>query len=374
MLLLRAYTRFGEPLAELNKAFNISAGYSLNGGRNLTFDISRTDPKATATILHRHNLIIAWSDEVEPWCGYIVRRAWQPDAISVTCHPVAARLNQRRTQPMKLENQPAGSLFYHLINDANRREFTGIGVGSVFSGGPNYTMEFQAEGIYDKLGELMDLTKCEYTISLLYPGMWQADLYERVGRDLTDTVAIIGGIDTDGMPQYEEDDTEFANSILAVGKAGEGSGNNPSGPEAEWERRPKAEYTDWDSVGEEGLSEDVLDVSEVENVDTLMRMAHEEATTRARPRIPTSFNLNRKRLLWSKFTDGDIVCLQIPYYGFTGLAVPYRILGREINEEAGSMTIAGEVVEGERAQLLSMYANFHYGTDAGRIIPRKQTE
>jgi hypothetical protein len=73
-----------------------------------------------------------------------------------------------------------------------------------------------------------------------------------------------------------------------------------------------------------------------------------------------SFVLTERRDLWGQFREGDILARQIPYYGFNGLVVPFRVLGREISEDTDTMTVAGEVLAGEQAENLNMFRNRQY--------------
>jgi hypothetical protein len=366
MFVIRSYTRSGKLLAEFHRAKNISVAYSLNGGKALSFDIALNDPKATREFLDRSNLIIAHSDELESWSGRIVRRSWSPNAITVTCYPPSDLLNKRRASPAKLENKTGGELFTYLINEANKRVPSGIVLGDIYAGGKKFSLEFEDDVILDKINELMDDTTYEYKITMLAPGLWQADMSERFGADLTETVVVFVGVDTEDTPQYEEDDIDFANAVTVTGKEAESDGELT---DSSYSKRPKAEYVDWASVDKYGLMEDHISKDDITDLATLMQIATTTVEERKWPKRIFSFNLNRRRGLWSQFTDGDIICVQAPYYGFTGMAIPFRVLGREVNEDTGSMTVAGEVVVGEKAQLLKMFSNAHYGTGIDFIYP-----
>jgi hypothetical protein len=225
--------------------------------------------------------------------------------------------------------------------------------------------------VYDKLVEVANLALYEWHVDMIVPGAWTISLYERLGRDLTDTVIIMYGLDSNGVPDYREEVTTFANSITYVGKVpiGDSPGPFTRDPSVEWERRPKATYTDWDSVGQYGLSEDTVEVQDISDPNTLMALARRDVELRKFTHRTLTFPLNRERGLWSKFADGDVVCVHLPFYMFGGAAVPFRVLGRQINEDTETMTVTGEVVVGAKAQALSMYRQAHYSGDAGRTRP-----
>lgn len=364
MITLEVLDRSGTPLADLTKvARNVNYAHSLNGGKPLTFTLPIADARAAEAIMRARNLVLVESDEVEPWSGYIVRPQWQGTGIAYLVHPIAARLDERKTRPARLENLPAGAIFTNLMDQANGRFPTGIVVGEVFSGGTPYTLDLGTEPIYSKLNDLMTQTLCEYNVRLVHVGLWEASLYERYGRDLTATVCFEYGTDTVGDPTYDEDWSNYANAVIAVGKAPDGDTNGNNDPTAEWNRRPRAEYVGWTAVGDYGYAESVLDLPDVSDPAMLLDRAHKEVETLQQPKRTLGLVLNRQRGLWSQFRDGDVVCVYLPNYGYAGMAVPFRVLGREIDDETGSMTVAGEIVTGAAAESLSMYklANFPTG-------------
>ena len=365
MINIDVLSRTGTPLADLTKcARNVNYAHSLNGGRPLTFDLPLNDAHAAEQYMRKRNLVVVYSDEVEPWSGYIVRSSFAGPNVSYLVHPIIARLDERKTRPTKMENLPAGVIFNNLMTQANGRAPTGLIIGTVFGGGKPYTLEMGTEGIYQKLGDLIDLTKYEYVVEMVYPGLWEVSLYERYGQDLTASVCIEYGMDTDDDPSYDEDMTEFANAIIAAGKPPENTNSN-SDPTAEWNQRPRAEFIDWASVGDDGYAEDVLELPEITDSAMLREKAHEEVERRKNPKLLLGLTLNRKRKLWSKFRDGDIVAVHMPTYGYTGLVVPYRILGREIDDDSATMAVAGEVVVGKEAEALSLFKQALYPTGNG---------
>jgi len=320
--------------------------------------MSVEDTKCTEANLDYNNLIGVYSDEFEPWWGYVVEHSQTGGQMAITCHHILHRLGRRLTRPGKMENVTAGAIFRFLLGEANREESCGINLGEVFDGGKVYTMEFEYESIYDKIQDLLEMSGCYLQMETIRPGLWELSLVEKVGRDLTDTVVFYRGIDFDGKPEMRGDNTQFANRVFALGQHEESSDET---------ERPIGEYTDWNSVQDEGLSELPIEVSDVSDRHTLDVLARAEVNKRLKAYYTIPITLNRKRELWSKFTDGDIVCVYLPGYMFKGAVLPMRILGREPNEAKGIMVVAAEVVRGEQAQLLSMYKNSHYGTRLGDL-------
>jgi hypothetical protein len=363
MIQMLVYDRHSKVLGELNGVNNVSRSYVLNKSGALTFTIGMRHPKAKVELLDHGNIIIVYSDILPTWQGFITRLNWSGENINVTATSIEQRLGRRRTRPTKITNEAAGYHFAHLVNEANAREHTGIYLDTVYNGGPNLTLEYQSEKTYDKIDELITMAKMDWRLVMEVPGHWMLSLYERYGRDLTGQVAIIAGVDTSDAPEYDEDTVDYVNDVTAVGKPPDDSGHQGEyTPEEDWARKPKAYFTDPVQIDKHGLSEEVIELSETDDIATLLTAATAEGVKRSQPSKPVSLSLNMKRGLWNQFEEGDTVVLHIPNYRFSGLAVPFRVLGREVNEDQSVMALAGEVVVGDAATTLNMYQNMNYGT------------
>lgn len=371
MIIIQCCDRYGVPLGEIDRPTNVSRSFALNKSGTLTFDLSINHPKAIPDFIKKGNIVVCYSDETGTWSGYIVKVDWHGYTLSVTCWSIEQRLGERRTEPIKFKHAAYGEIFRYLINTANLKGPTGLQVGDVYMGGSRTELDIGAENIYQKLTDVCDKSTFEYEILMLQPGIWEMSLYQKRGSDLTDSLVFIVDFDTDGDTEYTEDWTTFANSILAVGKQpeegqsrGGGDGNSPDDG---WSTRPKALFTDLDSVGRYGLAEDILEVEDVSDVATLQERARQEVDKRKHPRRTLSFSLTQRRDLWGQFEEGDIVAVHVPNYGFSGLVVPFRVMGREITEASSTMRVAGEVLDGEQAQTLKMFSQTHYGSGGGTI-------
>jgi hypothetical protein len=352
MFRITIHDRRGEPLAELERATNVSRSYALSRSTQLTFDLSRLDPKCTAELLRFNNVVVVTSDVWPSWSGFISARGWGEDTVSVTCESIENRFQKRLTDVWEeLEDELAGDLFYLLLNDANHLDPTGIVAGSVFNGDMGYSMTITRERVYDKLQELVDMTKMEWRVQMQYPGAWLMDFLERIGEDKTDSVVIFQGEDMEGAPDLQEEGLEYANSVIAVGYD----------EELDEDDQPEAEYTDWEAVGREGLHQIVVNFEAEADEAALSTLARKEVWKRKAPRRTLSFALNNKRSLWGAFQVGDYICVVLPYYGFSGMVVPLRVQALEVNEDEDVCTVSGEVVMGEDAMALNMFKNTHFG-------------
>lgn len=366
---LTVWSRRGQLRAELNEASSVNRSYAISRSATLTFSILVSDPKATEENLRRDNVVLVESLVGLPtWKGYITDTLTVGDTITVTAQSTEQKLGRRRLgfgRTLSLEGKTAGYIVSLLVDDANSDGHTGISKGELFMGGKTFSYRYTADKIYETLSEVVEAAELDYRVEHLSPALSLFHLYERWGRDLTDTV-VVGEWDLVGDPEWAVSNSNYANKIIAVGdlppdtQLGEG--------EDEWAARPKAVYTD-PSVSDENeeLSEDVLECPGVSDLTTLLTLAKAEASRRKHPIYSLHFRMNNARSLWALFEPGDTICIQKPFYAFTGMVVPFRVLGYEVDEETSTLTVAGEVVVGERAASLAMYTRAHYGSGAGRI-------
>lgn len=360
---VRVYDRGYSLLAELEHASEVQAGFGISKANTLTFKVPMFDTvKVTDPNFSFGNFVTVESDEVEPWDGDIVGMEFDGDYLSITAYDVVQRLGRRRSTAVSFKDKHAGEIAAHIIAMANQHSPTGLGAGNVYYGGPNYTFDFNYDSLYERLTELATQSKMEFKIRRQAVGVWTVDFTERLGLDKTASVVFVYGEDIEGNPNYNKDITHKCNSIMAFGKAPE----NASG---DGDHRPKVSYKDNADIAQYGLFEDTVEFPEISDTTTLLRLAQQEVERRKRPVRTLTFTLNRKRGNWAAFEDGDIVAIQLPLYDFTGVVVPLRVMGRDINYSAGTMEIAGTVVDGEEALLLDMYKYSIYGAGGDGYVP-----
>jgi hypothetical protein len=360
MFRIVTHDRLGRPLGELDRATNVSRSYALSKSTQLTFDVSLSDPKCTAELLRFNNIIIVYSDVWPTWSGFIKARTWSEDTLTITCDSIENRFQKRLTDDYEeLEDEQAGDIFYMLLTDANRIDPTGIVAGTVFNGGTPLTMTISREVVYNKLQELVEASKLEWRVNIVSTGAWQMDFLERIGRDLTSDIVVVQGLDMAGPPDLQEDGTDYANSVIAVG----------TDEELDAEDQPEAEYTDWEAAGREGLAQAVVTFDSEDDEGVLSELARKEVWKLRAPKRTLSFALTNRRGIWGQFDVGDYICVVLPYYGFTGMVVPLRVTGIEVSEDQDIVTVAGEVVVGEEVLSLDMYKNAQWGFNEEYISP-----
>lgn len=364
------HDRFGTPLGEFHQAMAVSRSFALNRSGLLSFDLDINDPKANATLAEHANIVAVYSDEVPTWAGYITGLGWDlpNNKLHVKANSMLQRLSKARMKPAKIVGF-ASDHFKYIIEDANFEESKGIYLGTSFTGGESLTVEYTADNNYDRLTELLDRTKFEIDLVMESPNHYVLSLYEKLGRDLTTTIVLQSGVDIEGGGFYEEDSQTFANKIIALGKPPDDD-NPPEGgysPEEDWDRKPKGYYTNHDKPrslnwNRFGLGEEVVEFSDIADIGTLDEMAKQEGLKREQPTRPYTFNLNKRRKLWGTFLPGDYIAVVMPKVRFTGLVVPFRVTGLEINEDGNLMTVTGDIVAGEAAQNLAIYKSAQYGS------------
>src|SRR5205807_2395654 len=145
----------------------------------------------------------------------------------------------------------------------------------------------------------------------------------------------------------------LANSIIGIGSG------------TDWNTRPIYRFEDMAAIGDYGLAEDTIEPANVTDLDTLAALARAEVNSRRYPRKMLKLEVVNTRGIFNQFDTGDIVAALIPGYSYGGLVVPVRVLGREIDEQSGKLTLVTQVVEGEQASLLTMYTKAKYGDTGG---------
>lgn len=373
MIAIRVFSRTGEPLGEINDAHSVNYSFMLNKMGQFTQSLPINHPKANPYLLKRGNIFVVQNSDLEEWSGNLEVIDFTDSEVNLTCFGPEHQLAGRLTQPAQYTGTYPGELFRRFLEHANQKYPTGINIGDVYSGGKKIDLKVGAENTYAKLTEMLGQVKAEYVIIMTSPGQWEMSLYEKRGSDLTGKVVVIIGHDTDGKPSYGEDWTGYVNSIEAAGEkpqSDSGGGGGKNSNDDGWSTRPKARYTDDIEVGAEGFREDLLEVQGVTDVTVLRQKAQEEVQKRKHPKTTLSFILNQRRQLWGKFQEGDIICVHFPYVNFTGMVIPYRVMGREISIDKGTMVVAGEVVQAEEAQSLEYYKNMNYGGGHGSLSPQ----
>lgn len=361
MFVVRTYNKLYQLQAEFQNASAIQGGFGVSKSGQLTFQIPMSDPKCTSSNLAFNNIVTVESDELEPWDGNIVDQEEDGNFLTITANSIVQRLGSRRTDNITFTNKTAGEVATAILAEANHIVSTGIGVGTIFDGGPHYTLTYNFDNTYTRLTELAGTSLYEFRVrregGVL--GTWVLDFVEKLGADKTASVLLIYGEDIDGAASYKKDNTLWANYITAFGK----SPSSASAGTSLNDTRPHVTYADWVAIADDGLSQDTIENPNTSSTDTLLRLAKQAVDKRRRPLRTLAITLNRKRGNWANFSDGDIIQVQLPSYDFTGIAVPFRVLARDVSYDLGSMAITGEVMDGEEALLLDMYTKTIYGSD-----------
>jgi hypothetical protein len=334
MFIARIYDRGGTPLAELTGIQGLKLSFGLNKYGDASFSMGTRNLKATRELLSGNRIVIFNDLGVEPWGGWIAPvREWKGFTIVPTCQQVGFELNERRViRQFTAQNKLPHEIFGQVINMANAREHTGIVTGEMFLGGATTTINDNHVSPYKLLEHLSNITDTDWDIRYVQPAIYEANLYERKGEDKRDTVQLIWGKDIIGEPDYSEDEIKLGNYCFAVGV------------ETEGQPRPEVEFWDDASIYENGLAEFTIAPDGVSQPETLMRHAVAAVNERKRYKKTVKLSINNSRGAFAQFTEGDIITVYIPEYGFGGLKDAVRVLGRTIDADTETMEIAAEVV------------------------------
>jgi hypothetical protein len=352
---IEIYDRSGVPLTDLHDVSGLRYAFD----RTAVFELPIRSAKAVREHLEHNNIVVIYHTLLEPWVGFLAEPDWgaAEGHITFTAESYKLKLAQRTTGIVTMTDKLPGEIFAALINQANGREHTGIHVGSMYMGQKHITLEMRREFVYDKVQELCEKAELEWYLDFVSPTVHVANLVEKYGRDLTASIVVQGGFDTDGEVEFRHEVAEMANYVYGVGKLREGY-EVPEG-EDEYSHRPVVERSDTNSIDRYGLIEGVVEL-DAEDPSTLAAQTETELEKHAWPVIVSNPIINNRSGLWGQFKERDIITLHLPEVGYGGVVVPARVTGREVDPERELMTLACEIVQGRRAETLDLFRYMHY--------------
>lgn len=337
---VQMFDRHGTALGELDGELG-PVSWRLNQVGKATLAVAKTDPKATATMLHLYNrVLIEFDNGLPDWAGVVIPpRKWSGSEIELTLRDGGELLHYRMTDHGRyFEGSPAGTIFQRLIEEANAIAETGIVIDSVWAGGTARYKDYHYDDLLDAIEVLTEQTGYDFAITPVFESgtlSWKASWYEERGEDRPN-VALIEGHNCE-VAQFEEQGPVINHW------AGVGEGST-------WAEKPKTELQDTTSQNLYGLRQEARVFSGVVNLNTLEgNVAALLAESKAPSRRLEIQAINLAPAGFGDYDVGDRVRVQLHSYGFQGKELGYdqavRVLAREFDPKSGQCTLVVEESE-----------------------------
>jgi len=337
---VRMFDRHGDALGELEGTVG-PVSWRLNRVGKATLAVAKTDPKATATMLHLYNrVLIEFDNGLPDWGGVVIPpRQWTKDWIELTVLDGGERLHYRMTDHGRyFDGTVAGAISQRLIEEANAIAETGIVIDSVWAGGAARYKDYHYDDLLNAIEVLTEQTGYDFAIRPVFEGgtlTWKASWYEERGEDRPNVVLIEGH---NCMVAAFEEQGPVINRWAGVGEG------------ATWTEKLKTELADTDSQNLYGLLESAQVFPGVVNLNTLEEnvAALLAASKAPSPRLELQA-MNVAPAAFAAYDVGDRVRVQLHNYGFLGGRLGYdhamRVLAREFDPGSGLCTLVVEESE-----------------------------
>jgi hypothetical protein len=316
------YNRSHQKLADLEFTASVQRSFVLNGIGQARIITSAKSPLYAAGILDVGNLVVITSTAgIQPWGGWIVHIDQTHSALTVTCKEMAYIFSRRRLGKSEFfpYNTPT-DLAKQLT--AQTSPFVIASPGNADTSAP-LSKEFHFTGGAAALRRLPNDTGVDWWIEMLPNGQGILHTGNR-GTDKSQTVIFSegpGGNIADDVT-YTRDGEAMINDVVFVGR-GDGA----------WQRAPHVERADHAAITQYGLYQATnvrYDVIHAANLEEVSRRYLER---NSRPRETLDFHVANVGGIWGNFSEGDLVTVELPSFGPTGLTnLPCRVIGREIDE------------------------------------------
>lgn len=320
----------GQIIAELNPDVG-PISWRLSNVGQLGFSLAKTDSKAIEDYLHFGNRVLIQFDNGLPnWGGVIdPPRNWSNGLIECTAYSAEYLFSMRTSGKNKVySGATVGNIFRDLIEEANGVSHTGIVLGSIFSGGDGYTVDYHYTNLLSIFRNYLTDALSDFDFEVAASDnngtiLFTANLYERKGSDKLNYLLVEG---TNAEVTKLSEQGQLVNVWDFPG-----AGN------------------DWGSDRQVGHAEDSTSIerygyrqgSEVQsNIKSLLQLDALAATALAESKDPHNMidilALNLAPAAFGDYDIGDSLRLIAPSIGFSGLDTTVRIIGRAFSPSSGT--------------------------------------
>jgi len=218
------FNKFHRAIAEIQPEVEM-ASWRLNNVGQAKIWLPWSDPKCTTDIVKPGNrLVLQFDDGLPDWGGVMdVPLSVQSGRTGITAYTAERILDWRVTAKGRyFDTQTPGYIFQTLLTEESNEYPLRIGIGSIYTGGTDRTLEYHYHDLLRRVQDLARLTGEDFAIIPSYTAgvlTLTANWYEQRGSDLSDTIWLVEDRNVTGEPQLDRQGP-LHNRILL---AGEGS-------------------------------------------------------------------------------------------------------------------------------------------------------
>ena len=287
-----------------------------------SFSLARTDSKLQERYLRFGNrVLIEFDNGLPAWGGVITGgRDWTESEVAIEAWSGKALLQWRVTARNRVfDGATLGSILQTVLTDANSVASTRLNIGTIYTGGGGYSLEYHYSNLWDVAQEIMELGGGVVDVTARESGgviQFDVNLYERRGADKPG-VALVEGANVVGARLRDVD------SVVNLWY-GATDGSGWSDTARLYSGAGSSESGALHDVREDFLS---VKVDEQGALDAALRtqLARTEWPTRAVALQVT----NRPPGEFSEYDLGDALTLNLPGYGFGGVRGLFQVTARE---------------------------------------------
>ena len=304
--------------------------WRLNESGSATLRVKRGSAAFAREILEPGaRLYVEFDNGLPAWGGVLdLPRKWSPGMVEIRAYTIERLLQfQITTKTRGFYGEVAGGIFSKVLGEADSRAAIGITIGTALwmGGGLHYPRYHFRDGMWCINDSIRKMENCDYRfVSYLDDNriMFRAELYELLGNDKRESVALVEGANVARAGLTEQG--EIVNRVAVVGSG------------ATWGERPVVVGREEASRALYGLREGMIAPSDVTQTPTMNRYAENAIRESAYPHALAALTVADVRP--ARFADydvGDIVRVILPSLGFDGYDAPMRIVARGFDPWSG---------------------------------------
>jgi len=320
----------GRVRAEISEGRIGDVTWRLNEAGSATLRVKRGSAAFAREILEPGaRIYVEFDNGLPTWGGVLdLPRKWSPGMVEIRAHTIERLLAfQMTTKTRGFYGDVVGSIFSHVLEEADSRASIGLTLGTVWMGGALHYPRYHFRDVMWVVNDsVRAMETCDYRFVPYLDDdgriMFRAELYEQLGDDKRETVSLIEGANVADASLTEQGD--IVNRVAVVGSG------------ATWGERPVVWGTEETSRRRFGLREGMVAPSDVTQTPTLDRYADNAIQESAYPHTLAALTVADIRP--ARFADydvGDIVQVVLPSFGFDGYDAAMRIVARGFDPWSG---------------------------------------
>jgi len=327
-----AQDKQGQGIAELVHAVPVSRTWMLDEVGSAEVHIARNHWMAYKGYFYPHNRMLIQSDcGVGDWTGVITGRSWSSTDLVIYLEDLRYLFDRRRLSQLcaLFPDQTAGQVIAAIVADVNAEYNLAIKTDRPFDyWGLTYSAQsdWHWRGALDALNQITEWEGSDWWLD----GYGYIHHAHERGVDRR-SVVIAEGLHIVGTPTFKEDFSTIVNDTIAYSSRDEDK-------IVTYPLVDTSSIRNWGRYGDTVvIDEEVVESAELEPV------ARRHIDQNKEPYRTLDVTICNYGGIYSDFREGDLITADIPSYGFTGLKLEGRVLGRTFTEPNEQMRVVLEV-------------------------------